>query len=299
MKAKPLVHIGLLISAVLIAGLAYHGGLDEAGKRYTEQGLQRALVTFAVARGLNAVISVAQSTEVAFEPAGVGVTFGPGEILDPVNDLIERFSWIMLVSSTSLGIQRALIEISSWYGFNAALSAVLVATLVCLWSRAAPLRAAGPWLLKLALVLAVLRFAVPFVAIGNEALYSTFLAPRYDQSRAELEQTTERIGELNEQQTRAADEAEQGSLFDQAREWYRSASRQLDVSGRIEQYEAAVAQTSEHVIDLIVVFVLQTILFPLVFLWIAVKLVKRLLAAMVSVDLGAAAFRAKGSSTDK
>ncbi|KPK38231.1 MAG: hypothetical protein AMJ69_08960 [Gammaproteobacteria bacterium SG8_47] len=288
MPTRLITRIGLLIVAAVIAALAYHGGLDEVGKRYTQQGLQRALVTFALARGLNAVISVAQSTEVAFEPAGVGVTFGPGEILDPVNDLVERFSWVMLVSGTSLGVQRALIEISSWRGFSLLLGVTLAAALVCVWLAPTRLRVLAPWLLKLALVLTVLRFTVPLIAIGNEAIYAAFLAPRYDLSRAELEQATERIGAINEEQTRAASEAEQTSLLDQAKQWYQSASRQFDVSGRIEQYEAAVAQTSEHVIDLIVVFVLQTVLFPLLFLWLAIKLVKRLLTALLFVDWGAA-----------
>lgn len=35
--------------------------------------LKRALVTFALTRTLNGVISVAQGTQLAFQPAGVGV----------------------------------------------------------------------------------------------------------------------------------------------------------------------------------------------------------------------------------
>jgi len=71
--------LGLLLIAQL-------GSLDEAGVVHTEKGLSRALVTYGISRGLNGVISVVQGTEVAIEPVGVGMTFTPGQILDPVND---------------------------------------------------------------------------------------------------------------------------------------------------------------------------------------------------------------------
>ena len=60
-----------------------------------ENALKNALVTFAVARTLNGVISAAQGTEVALEPGGVGVVLSVGEVLDPINDLIERFSAVI------------------------------------------------------------------------------------------------------------------------------------------------------------------------------------------------------------
>src|SRR5512139_3807710 len=102
--------VGLVVT---LLAFAYEGTADDYGHHYTQQTLKRALVTFAIARGLNAVISVAQGTEVSIEPAGVGVNFTPGQILDPLNDLIESFSWVMLLAATSLGIQELLLTILS------------------------------------------------------------------------------------------------------------------------------------------------------------------------------------------
>ncbi len=90
--------------------LSWWGALDEAASLRTHAALQRALVTFALTRTLNGVISVAQGTELAFEPAGVGVVISAGEILDPLNDLVEQFSWLTLLAATSLGIQIMLGE---------------------------------------------------------------------------------------------------------------------------------------------------------------------------------------------
>ena len=47
------------------------------GDAQVDAGLKRALATYAAARALNAVISVAQGTEVALEPGGVGVVLAP------------------------------------------------------------------------------------------------------------------------------------------------------------------------------------------------------------------------------
>ena len=76
---------------VLIAAIAATRVADDVSDTYAEDALKRALATFAVARTLNGVISVAQGTEIALEPGGVGVMLTPGQILDPINDLVERF----------------------------------------------------------------------------------------------------------------------------------------------------------------------------------------------------------------
>ena len=104
-----------LITTLLIGGvaLAMSGKGEMLAENYVGQAFKRALVTFALVRGINAVVSVVQGTEVAIEPAGVGVTLTPGEVLDPLNDLIERFSWIMLLATTSLSLATQVL-LASW-----------------------------------------------------------------------------------------------------------------------------------------------------------------------------------------
>ena len=106
----------ILFAVILGSLLALIPTTDTVGAAYVDTAFKRALLGFAVARGLNGVISVAQGTEVAIQPAGVGVSFTPGEILDPVNDLVERFSWIMLLATSSLGVQKVLLSMSAWQG---------------------------------------------------------------------------------------------------------------------------------------------------------------------------------------
>ena len=90
--SKWLLSLVLLLAALL----SVTPFVDQRAAADYEQLFQRAFITFALARTINGVISAVQGTEVALQPAGVGLTLTPGEILDPVNDLVERFSWIML-----------------------------------------------------------------------------------------------------------------------------------------------------------------------------------------------------------
>ncbi|MFN2309447.1 MAG: hypothetical protein ABR553_06895 [Gammaproteobacteria bacterium] len=278
----------LLISGLilLLAGLAWRGDLDTLGHEYTQAGLTRALITFGVARGLNGVISVAQGTEVAIEPAGVGVTLAPGQILDPLNDLVERFSWIMLASATSLGIQQMLLTIMAWPGLTLLLAGLLVATLALLWwprPVSTGLRAA---VYRSVLIALILRFTIPLIAIGNELLYDAFLEPQYAASQAHLKRSAEVIDAANQPPEAIAATPPSPPSFstwlEGARRAYDSAAEAMNVERRLGDFTRAAADISKHAINLIVVFVLQTILLPLLYLWLMAQAIKAVFRARFS-----------------
>src|SRR5690606_26053853 len=98
--------------------------LDNAATQQVNAGLQRALVSFATARALNAVISAAQGTEVSVQPLGVGLNFAPGQLLDPVNDLVEQFANLMLMASVAFGVQKILIVMGAYWLISLAFTAV-------------------------------------------------------------------------------------------------------------------------------------------------------------------------------
>ncbi len=275
MKHKHKIVLTLL--ALLLLGLAQQGGVDRFGLHYTESGFKRALVTFAIARSLNGVISVAQGTEVAVQPAGVGINFTPGQILDPVNDLIERFSWVMLASTTSLGLQKVLLRIFASPQFTALLAVVMALAVVLLWRGRAGWEGISLFFYRAMLLLLVLRFAVPVVALGSELLFSTFLQQQYESSTQGIGEARDEIGGINRGSGMAALPQEQ-SLLGRAKEWYRSTLANIDFEQTIQQYQQAAANVSEHLIELIVIFVLQTVVLPLLFIWGIGRLLHRLLS---------------------
>lgn len=278
------IHLNIVITfvALVLMVLMHSGQLDEIGERYTEQGLKRALITYGIARGLNGVISVAQGTEVAVEPVGVGLTFAPGQILDPVNDLVERFSWIVMASGASLGIQRILIQMTAWPWFSVLVSVILLVALAYLWRGPQSGATARSFIYRLALVLLVFRIAIPTIAVINEGIYTAFLQPQYEASQLALQQTAEDIQELNESSGPPVN-SEDESIVDTIKSIYQSASSSVDVKTRLDELSQAAAELSEYVMDMIVVFLLQTIIFPLLFLWLAIKLVKLIISVQFRV----------------
>ena len=103
--------ISLLLVALLV--FSWLSPLDSLATKLVDAGLQRALVSFAVAKTLNGVISVVQESQLSATPGGVGVNFAIGQFLDPVNDLVEQISTLLLIASVSFGVQKVLISMGA------------------------------------------------------------------------------------------------------------------------------------------------------------------------------------------
>ena len=65
-----------VLAGLIVLGSTQH--LDEHASPHIDKAFEQALVTFAVVRAINAVISVIQGTELAIEPAGIGRYSHPG-----------------------------------------------------------------------------------------------------------------------------------------------------------------------------------------------------------------------------
>ncbi|MDH5327536.1 MAG: hypothetical protein OEZ68_16540 [Gammaproteobacteria bacterium] len=268
---NPIVYkIVVTVIALLISAAAGLGLLDHFGERYTEQAFERAIITFGVARGLNAVISVAQGTEVAIHPAGFGVNFTPGQILDPINDLIEQFSWVMLASSASLGIQKIFLSICSSWPVTLTLMVLLLVWLWGVWRSVFPV-APGRWLTSALLILLFIRFSVPVAAIAGEVFYRYFLSEQYQEATQQLEQTKEAISSLN---ANFQNFPEPQGMLDRAKGWFDSAMNLMDLDRRLEAYKQAATDASRHAINLTVVFLIQTVIFPILFLWVIYRFLR-------------------------
>jgi len=246
----------LAIAALaIVIPSAWLGPLDATATAQVDAGLKRALVSFAAARTLNALISVAQGTELAVQPAGVGVNFAPGQFLDPINDLIERFSDLMLTASVAFGVQKILISIGAYWVVAPLLTAVAIGWVLF------PLRGMTPpvWLSKALLLLLIVRFAVPLAAVGSDMLYQKFMAGDYSASSLAIENTKGQFAAANPPDPEAPSKG--------------------GVMERFEKLKNLAEQMTEHIIKLLVIFVMQTILLPLLLLWIIYRAAWGMLAA--------------------
>ena len=259
----------LIVSALLLAAvLSVLPVVDKQASANYEKLFQRAFVTFALARTLNGVISAAQGTELALQPAGVGVTLTPGQILDPVNDLVERFSWIMLGATVSLGIQDVLMDVSAFWLIKGFAVVMAVWLLLAFFARKTS-QASQRILIRIFLVAMFLRFAVPLTLIANDAIYDLFLEKRYNESTALVSTAGKDIEHIG--QSDAADLAGAGSADSFGSGFLNTMTKTKDVINfgqKVDRIKSRAAEMIEHLIQLAVVFILQTGILPLVFLWL-------------------------------
>ena len=272
----------LLAVAAGIAALT--GAVDKVSEAFAEEALKRALVTFAVSRTLNGVISVAQGTEVAVEPGGVGVTMSVGQILDPVNDLVERFSGIMLIAASSIGLQILLLNIAGSWAVTASFVAASAAALAALWIRGVAQSRYGPLLLRVFLVIFFIRFAVPLLTIGTNTVFDLFLAPQQAAATEALRATQSEIEAL--EQTAHETRPDDRSWIDRIGEAIDESLQAMNVTDRLDRLKQAASNASEHIVVLIAVFVLETILLPLGLLWLLIELLKTLAGRVMALKLG-------------
>ena len=268
----------LLVSAtVLLSALT---PVDRLAETQYDALFQRALITFALARTLNGVISAVQGTELALQPAGVGVTLTPGQVLDPINDLVGRFSWIMLGATVSLGIQQVLLDIGQWWGVKVLLG---VLALLWLWFRLRrPIDSGGStggsekMIFRLFIIVAFIRFAVPVAMIANEGLYRVFLEKRFEESTQVIESAGTEIRDVSSSEAPGSTEEAGSGMLESLELMYESALKTMDFQQKVEYIAERTSDVIEHLIQLSVVFILQTGILPIAFLWIFLQLFKQI-----------------------
>lgn len=226
--------------------------LDVMAQTYLSDTISSNVIVFGVVRTLNGVISIVQSAEVGIGIAGVGI----GEIFDPVNDLIERFSGLLLVTLTALGIQQVILLFTTSLAMKVLFSLFAGVVLIFLWWKPNTL---SFWL-RIALVIFLLRFLLSlqvgfvwlfdqlyFNATGEEALSVL-------EASAQVIQTIkDSITDINISQL----------IFGEK-------SPALDS-------EAIGTRLSASVVTLIVGMLFKSILIPLATLWFGYKVSKQLL----------------------
>lgn len=249
--------IAAALCLALAVACAWLAPMDAPATAQVDAGLKRALISFATARALHGVLSVVQGTQFSAQPLGVGVTLTPGQLLAPVNDLVKHFSDLMLAASVAFGVQKAVIAIGSYWPISAMLTVVALAW-GWVYFRQQRVR---PWLSKVLVVLLMVRFAIPVVVIGTDTIWQKFLAADYVATQTAIDSAsgqTQRLGPP------AVAGTESTGFLDKARQWM---SGVTDVKARFEDIKLAAERVTEQIIRLMVIFLLQTLILPVLLLW--------------------------------
>lgn len=181
----------VLFLALITPLIAWSGVFDDYAHRYIDQSLEQAGIAYASARGINAIVSVAQTVHVDM----LFIEATPGEALDPLNDLIERFSALMLAAFASLALQKILLELVSSTFFNWTFTALAIAASIAL-IRKNQVFSTQIW--RIFLIAFFLRFALSIVLLASFWVDSAFLLENDGHRITQLKQYETEISTLSE-----------------------------------------------------------------------------------------------------
>jgi len=276
------IFVSVVLLLLLLFSMTIH--LDETALKLHDETFNRAMISFGLAKGLNAIISLIQGTELSFTPVGVGLNFSIGEVLDPFNDMVERFSWVMLASSVSLGIQKLLLVLSSKMFLQIALIASVGLSLLLLWFKKASNYSFFIFSLKVFALLFLLRFGAILFIYSSSLLYTSVLQPEYTASSAVVENTKVKLEEIQNQSTMLVESKKSSGFFGDVRSKYDELTGSFNISKQLSAVQNNIEEASQNIIQLITVFIVQTILLPLLFLWFFVLLIKWIFLIKVVMD---------------
>ncbi len=239
--------IFLSVLLLVISLLSLYTQVDESAMLIYKETFNRAVYSFALVKGLNALISVIQSTEINVS-LFVGATVGVGQILDPINDLVERFSVVMLISSVSIGIQNLLLLFGKSVFIKITLIVFSLLVFLSLWFE--KLRTTRMFFisLKLVMLLFILRFGAVIFIYTTQFVYQDVYAQEYENSNKYIQVYKDDLELIKE------NKENMDSLL-------------VQLKNKTEEF-------SKRVINLITIFVVTTILFPLLFAWFFLFLMK-------------------------
>ena len=266
----------IIITFFLIAlvQLSFFKVVDKVSTEQLDKAFTRSVTVFAIARSLNGLVSVLQGTEIYATPAGVGMNFAVGQIVDPMNDMIERFSWIMLMSSVSLGIQEILLHFGQTPIIQALLALSVLILLFVLWVPKLWHRESFKLIFQGFVIISFLRFFVPLIVLINENVYTYGLEEQYEKAKMSLE-VTQTQTEVIVHQVRQNQRIHNSSWLDSLNLSQQVENFKLKMENLWKSLKNKFNNAVDYMLTLIAIFLVQSVLLPLGFLWLFLRAFQR------------------------
>jgi hypothetical protein len=169
--------------------------LDKKADTYFTEAISKAGIAYATCRIINASISIIQNSDLSLEPAGVGVSLAVGQILDPLDDMTERLSDVLVTAIVSLGIQKLAYEISIKVA-PPVLSILLFILSLLIWFKNKKIESFQKTIIKIMFIVIIARLCLPISSIANDFLYTHFFEVQISETKENLTLFTYELDEL-------------------------------------------------------------------------------------------------------
>jgi len=159
--------------------------LDTKTDTYFNEAITKAGLAYATCRAINASVSVVKDSTLQLEPAGVGVSLAVGQVLDPIDDMTERLSSVLVTAITSLGVQKLSYEIAVSLAPQLFAVFLLILSLL-IWFNNERVTALQRITTRILIPIAVLRFCLPVSSIANDYIYKNYFSEQISITNQEL-----------------------------------------------------------------------------------------------------------------
>jgi len=248
-----------VLLVLVLLGAVWAEPLTGQGMRYLDRSIHEGVTVFVGARAINAAIAVIKGTEIQVEPFGVGAVVAAGKVLEPLDDLLERFTWVLFGALAVLAAEKVLLTLMSALSVKVALSVLAVPVLLVSGRRGGTGPAGGAAVRVFGFAM-LIRFAPVLVVLASQGVYLTALSGPLDDASRALHAQTSGVQEIA--RTREENGSVVGRLRDQAKVLTR-------VRQALETLKQGFDRVVEQVTRMVGIFLLEVVVLPLGFAWLA------------------------------
>ncbi|MCP4622698.1 MAG: hypothetical protein GY850_04105 [bacterium] len=254
--------------------------IDRNADEFFKNAASEAALAYATCRLINASVSVIKESHLQLEPAGIGVSFAIGQILDPIDDMTERLSDVLVTAIVSFGIQKLFYEISIHIAPQIIAIIILIFSIL-VWSDNKRLKSIRKTVFRVALLTIVLRFFLPLAATANDFINIHFFQDKISEARNELVVSTSDFSKLRDfsfpEINGVMGTIKSGaSILKQKTIEFRDALKSID-----NQMKSIIGNLLKLTWLYAAVFLIQVILSPLLMFWLLTKMTN----ALFSTDI--------------
>jgi hypothetical protein len=261
------------VGLIALIALAMTGVIDKTSKEFTDYSLEKGLAALAFARAIQAGIGVAVEIDFTVNLLGSGIDVPIGKALSHCSDMVDWFNTVMVTACISLGIQKALLALSTTILVSSITSLAVFCFGLAMWYPTVLNRSQRNTLTSFVMLCLFFRFAIPVMAFCNHAIYYSVLHEVHTQADQNLSKVA---GSIEQTHIGASEESEQKekSTLSAVTDWMGSTITSLNPIALFNNVRKAVENLPDYLIKLMTVFLINTLVFPVLFLWILTKLCK-------------------------
>lgn len=278
--------LGILLSIALFFSSGIQiPVIDSTAETYFRDSITKAGVSYGVCRVINATVSVIKESSVELEPAGIGLSLAVGQIVDPINDMVERVSNVLVMSITSLGVQELAYEISLTV-VPLIVAVLLLILSILVWFRNERILKLQRIVLNVLVIASIARFCLPLSSLANEFLQETFFEDKIVEANTKLADGTADLNKLKDVHVPKY-EGVLGTIENSASYLkQKSIDFKKAIAVTIENKTIIVENLLQLTFLYLGIFIIQVLVLPLMTFWFLMRLVNSLFISTTVTTMG-------------